>query len=255
MQNYSTSEVGRVVGLHPNTVRLYEELGLIPKPSRKENGYRIFTEFHIAQIQFARLALQVEVLQSGLRKKVIEIIRSSAVGEFSQAKILCEQYILQLQEEKRKALEAIEIANGWRKKAKEERTSGKTVYKRKEAAEMLDVTMDALRNWEMNGLLTIKRSMNGYRVYTDEDLNRLRLIRTLRYGNYSLSAILRMLGKLEDNPEIDLLQAINHPDDEEDFVSVCDRLVTSLQMAEHNIMEMRKKIRLLEKIYKENPPL
>ena len=30
--------------------------------------------------------------------------------------------------------------------------------------------MDTLRNWEMNGLLSVKRKQNGYRIYTDEDI-------------------------------------------------------------------------------------
>ena len=41
--------------------------------------------------------------------------------------------------------------------------------KRKEASEYLGVSMDALRNWEMNGLLTVKRKENGYRIYTAAD--------------------------------------------------------------------------------------
>lgn len=35
--------------------------------------------------------------------------------------------------------------------------------KQKEVSEYLGITMDSLRNWEMNGLLTVKRRENGYR--------------------------------------------------------------------------------------------
>jgi DNA-binding transcriptional MerR regulator len=35
MKTYRTSEVAQIIGVHPNTVRLYEEYELIPKP-RKE---------------------------------------------------------------------------------------------------------------------------------------------------------------------------------------------------------------------------
>ena len=42
---YSTSDVAKLIGIHPNTVRLYEDLGLITRTERKENGYRIFTDF------------------------------------------------------------------------------------------------------------------------------------------------------------------------------------------------------------------
>ncbi len=42
MTTYKTSEIASMIGIHPNTVRLYEELELIPKPQRQPNGYRIF---------------------------------------------------------------------------------------------------------------------------------------------------------------------------------------------------------------------
>ncbi len=42
MENiYKTSEVAKIIGIHPNTVRLYEDLELIPKANRLSNGYRI----------------------------------------------------------------------------------------------------------------------------------------------------------------------------------------------------------------------
>ena len=68
---YSTSQIAKRAGLHSNTVRLYEEWGLIQKPERKKNGYRVFTDVHIKQFELARKALQIEVLQAGLRKRII----------------------------------------------------------------------------------------------------------------------------------------------------------------------------------------
>lgn len=63
MNTYKTAEIAAAIGIHPNTVRLYEELELIPKPERRPNGYRVFTDFHIEQFRLARLAFRVEVLQ------------------------------------------------------------------------------------------------------------------------------------------------------------------------------------------------
>lgn len=76
-------------------------------------------------------------------------------------------------------------------------------FKRKEVSEYLNISMDTLRNWEMNGLFSVKRKQNGYRVYTDEDIQRLKIIRSLRCANYSLDAILRMLCQLSNNPKVD----------------------------------------------------
>lgn len=37
-------------------------------------------------------------------------------------------------------------------------------YKRAEAAKELGLTIDTIRNWEMNGLITVKRKQNAYEV-------------------------------------------------------------------------------------------
>jgi len=80
MDTYTTSQVARIIGIHPNTVRLYEQYGLVPKPNRRENGYRIFTRFHIEQFKLARIALGVEVLQNGIRKTAVNVIKTSSEG-------------------------------------------------------------------------------------------------------------------------------------------------------------------------------
>ena len=81
MKTYKTSEVAAMIGIHPNTVRLYEKLELISRPERLPNGYRVFTDFHIEQCRLVRLAFKVEVLQNGLRKKIIQVIKASANRE------------------------------------------------------------------------------------------------------------------------------------------------------------------------------
>lgn len=75
MNTYTTTKVAKIIGIHPNTVRMYEKWGLISLAERKPNGYRIFTDFHIEQLRFARSAFQIEVIQNGLRKKVVETIK------------------------------------------------------------------------------------------------------------------------------------------------------------------------------------
>ena len=73
------------------------------------------------------------------------------------------------------------------------------------------MTIDTLRNWELNGLLTVKRRENGYRVYNDEDIKRLKIISGLRCANYSLSAILRLLKQLDENTNIHIQEVLNTP--------------------------------------------
>ena len=243
METYRTTEVATAIGIHPNTVRLYEKLGLITKPERQSYGYRIFTAFHIQQFILARTAFQIEVLQSGLRKKIVSVVKLSANKNFEQAIALTQEYLDGILIERHNAEEAIQIV--------QDILSGKTEVhkfsmKRKEVSEYLDISMDTLRNWEMNGLLTVKRKENGYRIYTDEDIKRLKIIRSLRCAKYSLEAILRMLRQLSKNPDLDIKAALNTPLQSENIISVCDRLIISLTTAEYNakkIMEMLQEMK------------
>ena len=235
MNTYTTTEVAKIIGIHPNTVRMYEEWGLIPLAERKSNGYRIFTDFHIEQLRLARIAFQIEVLQNGLRKKVVETIKLSAKRDFDKALMFAEEYRSQIQREQRNAEESIGIA----KQILSGKSVGDTLFlKRKEVSDYLDISMDTLRNWERNGLLQVKRRQNGYRAYTNDDIERIKMIRTLRLANYSLEAILRMIHALEHNPKVDMKQVLNTPQADADIVSVCDRLIVSLKDAEENVEKM-----------------
>ena len=235
MKTYKTAEVAAIAGIHPNTVRLYEELGFIPKPERRENGYRIFTELHIRQIQLARTAFQIEILQNGLRRKIVEMVKVSAKGDFEKAVSLTEEYLEQLRREQSNAREAIQIVKQILSDT-EEKSS--LTMKRKEVSSDLGITMDTLRNWEMNGLLTVKRKENGYRIYTDSDIRRLKIIRSLRCANYSLESILRLLGQISENRDVDMEAVLNTPKQSDDIISVCDRLIVSLSEAEKNALQI-----------------
>lgn len=246
LETYRTTEIATAIGIHPNTVRLYEKLGLIPKPERQTNGYRIFTTFHIQQFILARTAFQIEVLQSGLRKKIVSVVKLSASKNFEQAIALTQEYLDGLSVERHNAEEAIQIV--------QDILSGETdvhrfSMKRKEVSEYLDISMDTLRNWEMNGLLTVKRKENGYRVYTDEDIKRLKIIRSLRCAKYSLEAILRMLRQLSKNPDVDIKAALNTPQQSEDIISVCDRLIISLAAAEYNAKKIMGMLQEMKENY------
>ncbi len=240
MNRYRTSEIAKIIGIHPNTVRLYEELELIPKPDRMPNGYRVFTDLHIEQFRLARLAFQVEVLQNGLRKKIVQMIKVSAAGDYDKALELTEGYRMQLRQEIANAEEAIDIVKRILDGRQEENVH---TMKRKEVSEYLNISMDTLRNWEMNGLLTVRRRQNGYRVYTDDDIRRLKIIRSLRFANYSLEAILTMLGQVSKYPGIDIKRALDTPKEDTEIIAVCDKLVTSLTKAESNAEKMLDKLK------------
>ncbi len=232
---YSTSQIAKIAGLHPNTVRMYEEWGLIQKPKRKENGYRVFTDIHIKQFELARKAFQIEVIQAGLRSRIVDAVKLSAEYRFDEAIKLTEEYIHIAKQEKENAKEAAKICEMLYRQPK----ADDVLYKRAQAAKELGLTIDTIRNWEMNGLLTVKRMQNGYRVYDSNDIARLKIIRSLRCANYSLSAILRMLKKYDNGMDKNnILNILNTPENDEDIISACDKLIDSLEKAVKNAYEV-----------------
>lgn len=251
MNYYRTSQVAEIIGVHSNTVRLYEKNGLIPHAYRKSNGYRMFTEFHIDQFKLARTALEVEILQNGLRACSVEIIKASAEKEFDLALDLAGKYVSQIREEKAKAQEALAIVNKKLDSIRMEadRDDACVLLKRKETAAALDVTIDTLRNWERNGLITVKRNCRGYRMYNSKDIQRLKIIRSLRCANYSLSSILRMMNALDHHGEVNIEAILNTPAENEDIVSACDKLLSTLNHAEVNAMILIEKLTLFRQIY------
>ena len=50
-------QIAQAAGVHPNTVRLYERIGLLAPITRTAGGYRSFSERDRAQMRVARLAI------------------------------------------------------------------------------------------------------------------------------------------------------------------------------------------------------
>ena len=221
--------------------------------NRINSARQFFTDYHIEQFKLARIAFEVEVLQNGLRKKIIKVVKLSAQGEFEEAINCTNEYINQIKQEQKNAEEAIDISRKILSGIDVEEND--ISFTRKQAADYLKVTIDTLRNWEMNGLHIVKRKQNGYRVYTESDINRLKIIRTLRCANYSLSAILRMMNAILESKEIDIRDIIDKPQKDEDIITSCDRLLTSLNNAEKNAQSMLKHLEFMKNKFNINSPL
>jgi DNA-binding transcriptional MerR regulator len=180
----------------------------------------------------------------------IEIIQLSAKGQYQEALIKAKAYHSAMCHEKAKAEEATGIIHDLINNISGDCFRGEggnsvgvgdasITLKRSEAANHLGITIDTLRNWELNGLLKVKRKSNGYRIYTDEDIKELKIIRTLRSANYSLMSILRMLNHLRNGSNNqDLRLILDTPSPDEDIVYLTDKLLTSLSNAVEDTKEI-----------------
>ena len=236
---YSTGQVARVMGVHANTVRMYEQEGFIAPARRLENGYRRFDDEHLVQFFIARRAFRAEILQNGLRKDAVCIVRAAGPRKYGKAHELCTAYIKKLSDESRKADDAAHIA--------ERLLAGDAVpdagravrfLKRKEAALELGVSIDVLHNWEANGLLSVKRSKNGYRIYAPEDMDRLRVICALRCANYSIASILRLMVALDRGMCANVGDVLDARGQDDDVVRACDHLREAIASAMQDAQEI-----------------
>lgn len=239
---YQTTEIASKAGIHPNTVRLYEEWGYISPVPRSSNGYRIYSDLHFFQLQVARAAFRCEIVQGQIREKARAIVQASGREDFRTALRLAKGYLTHLEKEHIRALEAIKLVEKWL--VGNDSPSTNETYTRNEAAQLLEISSEVIRNWERNGLLTVPRLPNGYRRYAEKEINRMKIIRSLRRAHYSMSSILRLLNTAEKSKELNVKQVLDTPSEYEDIVTVTDRLIHSLEEA---IQSAREVIRLLNR--------
>lgn len=222
-----TSDVARVVGIHPNTVRLYESMGFLPPVPRGSNGYRLFSEVHLDQLRLVRLATRCTWLGGGIRRTALAVIFASRSGDFAQAIRRARDLLVLVREEMARAEQAAEFLERWA--GRPVSTESAVILRIGEAAKTVGATRDMLRGWERNGLIRVPRSPdNGYREYGKAEIDRLRVIRMLRQARYSTMSILRIMLRLDSGQKDDLRAALNTPPPEDDVHYVTDRWLTAL---------------------------
>jgi DNA-binding transcriptional MerR regulator len=230
-----TSDIAKAIGVHPNTVRLYEEWGYLPPVPRSPSGYRLFTPQHLEQMRLARIALQWPY--PGGKAPVTDLVQSAAHGDLGHAMECAYQYLANVRAERAHAEAAAEFLERWAQGNVIDVTAH-PLYIR-QAARQLGVTTDMLRNWERNGLLDIPRDpANGYRRYGPAEMGRIRVIRMLRQAGYSLMAILRMLLQFDRDRTANLRQALDTPRPDEDVYSVADRWLSTLANEEQRALDI-----------------
>jgi DNA-binding transcriptional MerR regulator len=256
-----TSDLAAAVGIHPNTVRLYEVWGFLPPVQRDANGYRRFGQEHLDALRIARTLLQAPY--PGGKEPALAAVLRLVAGDLAGALAEAERYLANVLTEHERAEEAAALVVRWRSRLPlplgegwgEGDAAGLRIG---EAAELLGTTTDALRNWQRNGLYAAPRERdNRYRLYPPVLLDRLRVIRALGQAGYSQMAILRMLTRLDldstsdpaagptDAAAADPRALLDTPAPDEDARYVTDRWLSTLTGQE---ARARAAIRQLEEI-------
>jgi DNA-binding transcriptional MerR regulator len=226
--NYlSTSHLAKVVGVHPNTVRRYVQKGFLPPVERSPAGYRRFTERHLDCLRLTRLVFSNQFPGKAIYASGLQLIRTTVRGDLGWALELAYQHLALVQSERAHADAAADLLERWAKGTLADATSEPLQIG--QAAQLLGISIDVLRNWDRNGLIEVPRDpSNGYRRYGAREMSRLRVVRMLSRVGYSISAILRMLIQLDRGETTDLRRALDTPRPDEDVYQASDRWLSTL---------------------------
>jgi len=248
-----TSDIARELGVHVNTIRLYEEDGFLPPIPRAKNGYRLYTTLHLEQARLTHLTLSWPYL--GDKALLIDLVKSAAAGDLGMAMELAYKHLAFVRMERTSAEAAMEFLERW--------ASGHLMDSSRQkmnitnAARHLNVSVDMLRNWERSGLIDVPRDpANGYRLYGSAEFGRLRVIRTLVQSGHSLMAILRMLRQFDAGKTENLRDALDLPPEERanEYIDViADRWLLSLLELEERAQTIIRQIGRMMELYSAAP--
>ena len=73
MAEYLRGQIAKLAGVHNETLRYYENNGLIPVPKRSPAGYRVYPEETVARIEFIKMAQFCGFTLSQVKKLLAQV--------------------------------------------------------------------------------------------------------------------------------------------------------------------------------------
>ncbi|MDQ0272650.1 MerR family transcriptional regulator [Cytobacillus purgationiresistens] len=187
-------DIAKKLNISTSSLRHYETWGIVPLPERMPNGYRIYTEEHVAYFECIRAMFPGFGVP--LTSKVMKFLQNK---ELDAALWLVNQAQADLHRDKMMAEKTIKILEN---DALEEIDSrGKPRWMTiGEVSKAAAVPSSAIRHWEKEGLFSPDRDLeNGYRKYKRSHVRQIMIIRTLRTAVYSLDIIKEIIHELDHN--------------------------------------------------------
>ncbi|MDF2714393.1 MAG: transcriptional regulator, MerR family protein [Paenibacillus sp.] len=187
-------DIARKLNISTSALRHYEEWGIVPPVERAANGYRLYTEEHVAYFECIRtlnLAFGMDITKEVLiqvQKKQVERVMwliTEQQAMLLQDKISTERAIQMLET---KELELVD---------KKGRSRFLSIG---EVSEQTKIPSTAIRHWEKMGLIAIPRDQeNGYRRFSASHVRQALVIHVLRRSIWSLEVIKQVLDDLNHN--------------------------------------------------------
>lgn len=239
-----TSDLARAAGIHPNTVRLYADWGLVPPVERSPAGYRLFTQRHLDCLRLARTIYAAQYPGRGFRALGNAVIQCAVADDWMDALAKAQDLFRAVRVELERADQAADLLEHWAQTMEADSDPSEEPLTIGEVSKLLGVSLDVIRNWERNGLIRVPRnSYNNYRLFGKKEVERMRIIRMLSRAGYSHMAMLRMFIELDAGNVRDLKKVLDTPRPDEDIFTAADQWLTTLHEQEKMA---RQVIRMIE---------
>ena len=224
--------LSKLTGVKAGTIRFYEKCGFLEPAKRLPNGYRVFCKRHIYQIRVCRLVFGGFV-NKRLRKISREVLQASRDWNLEAYRQAADRYLQAVDEDIRRTKIAVEIVMDKLQEMREERF----VYTKKQAAGLVGVTSETIRNWERNGLFR-QRAQYEKRLYSQQELNRMYVIRLLLDNGYSMMAVRSFFKEYDGGGrELAMLQLME-PGENENLIYRADRYMETLFETQEKVRQL-----------------
>jgi len=232
--SYRISELSRLTGVKAGTIRFYEKCGFIGSVERSSNGYRIYRRRHIVQLRICRLVFGGFV-NKRLRRKSLKVLDASARWDLDAYEKACADYQKAVEEDIERTRKAIDLCMEQMRRE----NSADVLYSKKEAAAMVGVTPEAVRNWERNGLLGLHTPYQR-RFYDQTSLNRMYVIRLLLDTGYSMMAVRSFMLEHDGGQPEKAEQLLMSPMESEELRYRSDRHLEALLQLREKALQLRE---------------
>jgi DNA-binding transcriptional MerR regulator len=228
-------DIARKLNISTSALRHYESWGIIPEVKRSPNGYRIYTEEHVAYFECIRAMLPgfgMDLIKESLIKiqskdvmAAILIINKAQHNLFSERMIT--EKTIELLESKEFDIPEFISKNEWM-------TIG-------EVSSIAKIPSTAIRHWERAGLITPPHDpINGYRRFNTSHLRQILFIRSLKKSVYFLDSIRSVIKELANN-NIELVRKAAR-----DSLICFDEISKHQLRGIHSLYSLCKKLDLLD---------
>lgn len=242
---YRIGELSRITGVKEGTIRFYEKCGFVGPVERTSNNYRLYRRRHIYQIRVCRLVFGGFVNRR-LRRESRKVLETSARWDLAAYGEAAANYQRAVEEDIEGTRKAIAICveqmsqigmeqmnqEAMSRKAMGQGAMGQRAQEdqlcsKKQAAAMVGVTLESIRNWERNGLLGQWESYQK-RFYGQALLNRMYVIRLLLDTGYSMMAVKSFMREWDSGQPKSAERLLVSPREREELRYRSDRYLEAL---------------------------